>query len=233
MQRVLLNPVFDIETGQLLSHDGESYVDKFPIRCDRGIAKTASQQGAQAGSVAGAAGSQASQIGSSLVPQLERQAQTPTGFTASQLNNMTTAGAEGVGGTGAGATGAASLTSARTKDAGGFANALDEAARIRGRQTSANALGVQNENAQVGLQRQQEAQRALQGLYGTDTSNQLKAMGLQGEDLQNQLAANRQGWLQNTEGVINTISGAAKGAGSMGIGFGAGQTAPSDVAGQI
>jgi len=42
-------------------------------------------------------------------------------------------------------------------------------------------------------------------LYGTDTSNQLKAMGLQSEDLQNQLAAGRQGWLQNTEGVLGTI----------------------------
>lgn len=224
MQRVLLNPVFDIETGKLLSHDGESYVDEFPIRCDRSIAKAAGQQGATAGGVAGTAGSNAAQIGSSLVPGLERQANNPTGFTASQLNNMTTAGAEGVGGTGAGATGAASLTSARTKNAGGFADALDEAARIRGRQTSANALGVQNANAELAQQKQQEAQRALQGLYGTDTSNQLKAMGLQGEDLQNQLKAKQQGWLQNTEGVIDTISGAAKAAGSMGVGFGSGQT---------
>jgi hypothetical protein len=224
MKRVLLNPVFDIETGTLLQHDGESYVEEFSIRCDRSIAKTAGSNAASAGGTAGGFGATAAGEESALVPGLERDANTPTGFTAQQKNNMLVAGAEGVGGTGAGATGAASLTAARTKNAGGFADALDEAARIRGRQTSQNALGVQNADAQLAQEKQQEARKALQGLYGTDTSNQLKAMGLQNEDLNSQLAAKRQGWLQDTEGVINTISGAAKGAGSMGVGFGQGQT---------
>ena len=222
--RVLLNPTYDIESGELLYHDGEFHVEQFPIRCDRSIAKSAGQNASNANSTAGGFGTQASQISSSLVPQLERQANTPTGLTATQKNNALVSGSEAVGGTGAGATGAASLTSARTKNAGGFSDALDEAARIRGRQSSANALGVESADVSLANEKQQQAQKALQGLYGVDTQNQMASMGLANQDLNTELKANDQGWLQNTEGVIGTLGNVAKGAGSMGVGFGQGQT---------
>jgi hypothetical protein len=212
MHRVLLNPVFSIATGELLSHDGESFLEQFPIKCDRAIQGTAKKNAQTATDTASGFGSTAAQIGSTLIPGLERDANNPTGFTPVQKNNMLVASQEGVGGAGSGITGQANLTAARTRNAGGFARALDEAARIKGRTLSSNALGVENEDARVALQRQQEARRALQGLYGTDTSAQLHAMGLANEDLNTALAAGRQGWLQDTEGVINTLSGAAKAA---------------------
>ena len=55
---------------------------------------------------------------------------------------------------------------------------LDQVARQKQQVLSSNALGVNNENAKIKLQQKTDAQRALQGLYGTDTSAQLSAMGL-------------------------------------------------------
>ncbi len=204
MARFLLNPTFDIETGRLLSHDGE-FFEEPKILFDRGAVGQAKQQGKVAGEVAGTAGSNASQIGSTITPVLEQQATHPTGYDPTTLNNMLVSQQEAAGGANATVGGEGRLNALRTRTAGGFAPALAEAARSKGRTLATGALNVQNRSADLAQQKQQEALRSLQGLYGTDTSNQLKAMGLQSEDLQNQLAAGRQGWLQNTEGVLGTI----------------------------
>jgi hypothetical protein len=232
MYRVRENPVFDIETGAFLSCDGESFVEDFPVKCDRAIANTAKSNNQQATGTAGQYGTQASQIGSSVIPGLERDANTPTGYTAQQKSNMLTSGAESTGGA-AGAAGAtARLTATRTGNAGGFADALQNVARSRMAANQANSRDVQTADADL-AQKKQEARSALQGYYGVDTSNQLKAMGLANEDLNTELKAKQQGWAQNLEQGIDTAANVAKGAGSMGIGFGAGQTSPGDVPGQI
>ena len=209
MYKVLLNPTFSISTGELLSHDGESFVEEFPIKLDRSVQGAAKKNAGTAGDVATGYGSTAAGIGSSIIPGLEREAQNPQGFTPVQKNNMLVASQEGVGGASSGITGQANLAAARTRNAGGFARALDEAARQKGRQLSTNALGVQNEDARVALQRQQDAQHQLAGLYGVNTSDQLHAMGLQNEDLNTALKAGQEGWLQQGEGLLNTLSGAA------------------------
>ncbi len=51
MLRVLENPTFLISTGELLSHDGESFVETFTILFDRGAVKQAKQPSSQASSV--------------------------------------------------------------------------------------------------------------------------------------------------------------------------------------
>lgn len=221
--RVLENPTFSIETGELLSHDGESFIEAFPIRCDRGAVKQAKNLGGEAGGVAGQSQANANSIYSSVVPGLIRQAQTPQGLTAGQLNTAATASGEAAGGANAAITGEGRLAALRTRTAGGYPAALDEAARAKGRTLATNAQDLQLTNARLGLQRQADAQRQLEGLYGTNTSNMLRAMGLQNQDLETELAAGRQGWLQNTEGVLGTIGnlgsqgvGAAKTAGAFG-----------------
>jgi hypothetical protein len=216
MARFLLNPVFDIATGELLSHDGE-FFDDAAILFDRGVANQAKSQTAQAAGVTGQAQANANIDRSSIIPGIQREAQTPMGFNAGQLNNMLVAQQEGAGGANATIGGEGRLAALRSRTAGGYAPALDEAARQKGRTLATGGLNIQNENARLGLERQQQARQALQGLYGTDTSNMLKSMGISAEDLQNQLAAKRQGWLQNTEGVLDTIGGlGAKAAGSYG-----------------
>lgn len=181
-----------------------------PIRCDRGAVQQAKTQGQQAGSVAGQAGVTANQIGSTLIPGLEAEATHPTGLTAEEKANALTKSQEALGGEGASITGAAKLQAMRTRNAGGFAPALDEAARIRGRQAATNAQNISLEDARVAREKQMAAQQMLQGLYGTTSGNQLRAMGLQSQDLQNQLAAGRQGWLQNLEGGLETVADVAK-----------------------
>jgi hypothetical protein len=181
-----------------------------PSYFDRAIQGAAKKNATTAGDVATGYGSTAAGIGSSLIPGLEREAQNPQGFSPIQKNNMLVASQEAVGGSGAGTTGQAALTAARTRNAGGFARALDEAARQRGRQLSTNALGIENEDARMGLERQAQAQRMLASLYGTDTSNQLRAMGLQNEDLNTALEAGKSGWQQNAMGWLKTAADVAR-----------------------
>jgi hypothetical protein len=169
--------------------------------------------------VAANAGGNAAQISSTLTPQLEKQATNPTGYAPQDLNNMLTASAQGAGGATSGITGQANLTAARTRNAGGFTNALDEAARVKNRQLSQNNLGVQNANANVKLGQQQDAQKALQGLYGTDTSEQLSAMGLVPGTINSTVNAGNSGWLQNTEGIMNSLGNLGKGVGDAATGL--------------
>jgi len=219
MLRVLENPTFLIETGELLFHDGESFVEKFPILFDRGAVKQAKQQGAAAGAEAGKAGSEADVERGAVIPGLIRDENNPQGFTPQQQNNMLVKQQEAVGGGNAAITGEGRLAALRSRTAGGIAPALAEAARSKGRTLATGALDVANRNAELQQAKQAQARQQLLGLYGADTSHQLSAMGLQSEDLQNQLAAGRQGWLQSTEGVLDTIGGLAGGAGSLAKGL--------------
>ena len=218
MARYRLNPVFDIETGKLLSHDGEFFTDETPILFDRKIQQEASKANKAATDLGNTTNTQANQVYSSVVPGIEQQANHPTGYSPTDLNNFLVSSEEGAGGAGAATSGAAKLASLRTRNAGGFAPALDEAARQRAQQISANALGVQNANADLKQQQQARAQQQLLGLYGTQTHNALADMGLANDDLNTNLAAGRQGWLQNTDQTIAAL-------GSLGSGAGAAKTA--------
>lgn len=209
--RVLQNPTFDIETGKLLSHDGESFVDSFPIRCDRSVAKTAGQAAAGAKDVGAGFGSIASGIGTSIIPGLERQANNPTGFDPTTQNRMLVANQEGAGGANAAITGEGRLAALRSRTAGGYAPALAEAARAKGRTLATGALDVQLENAKLAEQKRRAAQEQLSGMYSGLNEDQLKAMGIENEDLNTQLTAGRQGWLQNTLNTITALKGGGGG----------------------
>jgi hypothetical protein len=207
-----------METGAVLSHVYTEGYEGPVERCDRSIAKAAGNQAGANEGTAGQLQAGAAQIGSSIIPGLEAEARGGQGLTPRQKNDALVAGSQAIGGVNSGITGDANLAAARTRNAGGFTGALDEAARIKGRQQSTNALGVSAEDTAIANQKQAQAQRELAGLYGTDTSGGLQAMGLANQDLATQLKANQQGWLQNTEGVIDTLSGAAKAAFPKGVG---------------
>lgn len=157
----------------------------------------------------------ASQIGESLIPGLEREANNPEGFTPEQENNMLVAGEQGAGGAESGIAGAAASRMARTRNSAGYSNVLDEAARDKTRTLSDNALGIKNQSARLGLQRQQQAQSELGGLYGTDTEAGLKAESLLPEDVNAESEAGKSGWFQNMTGLISSIGQAAGGIGKL------------------
>lgn len=208
------NPWGSPETESFLEHrhDVLRHVPRgtFSVKFDRSVQAGAKNNKNQSDQAASGFGAQATQIGSSLIPGLERQANNPTGLTPMQKNAALVSGAEAAGGVESGGKGAAMLQTLRTKTPGGFGAALAEAARVKGRQLSSNALGVENEDARMAQENQARAQSMLSGLYGTDTSNQLKAMGLSDEALNTQLAGGKSGWLQNAEGLVETAADAAK-----------------------
>lgn len=212
MRRITIDPVLDIESMEWLPRPSYYLPDSaVPMLFDRSVQNTSKKQAQTDQGVAGGYGTQAAGIGSSLIPGLEREANNPTGYDTQTKNNMITAGAQAVGGVNSGIGGIAGLEEGRTRNAGGATQALDEAARVKSRQLSNNALGVENSSAQLAQQKQMQAQNQLAGLYGTDTSNQLKAMGLSQEDVANELAAGRQGWVQNTEGALKDIGDLSSG----------------------
>lgn len=199
------------DAGEVVERHSYEYGGRVD-RLDRGAVSQAKTQGQQAAGTAGAAQADASTDRSSVIPGLIRDANNPVGLTPQQRNSELVATQQAAGGGNAAITGEGNLAAMRTRTAGGFAPALAEAARSKGRTLATGALDVANQDTALQNARQQQARQQLLGLYGTDTSNMLKSMGLQGEDLQNQLKAGQQGWLQNTEGVLNTISGMGKAA---------------------
>ena len=207
--RIRINPTFDWE-GNVISHDGQYFYVGPMILFDRSGTREAKNAVQSANSTAGTFGAQGSQINSILTPQLEKQATNPQGFNPTDVNNMLVASQQGAGGATSGITGQAGLQAARTRNVGGFTNALDEAARIKNRQLSQNALGVSNENAQLKQRQQSQAQQELAGLYGTDTSAQLEAMGLVPKDINAQTKSQTVGWEQQLPGQI--LGDFAKGA---------------------
>lgn len=211
--KITINPVFEWSDAEqkylLVSHDGVYEVEHVPILFDRDIKNQANQERKTSDTLAGGLGSEASGISGQIIPGLEREAANPTGFGAQDVNNMLVAGGEAVGGANAGITGEANLEAARTRNAGGFANALDEAARIKSRQLSRNALDVSNANALQKQKQQMFAQGELRDIMQSDRANQLRAMGMSEEAIANELKAGQQGWVQNTLNTIKTLTGGA------------------------
>ncbi|MGA8529253.1 MAG: hypothetical protein WB622_06025 [Acidobacteriaceae bacterium] len=169
-------------------------------------------------------GAGASTIGSALVPYEARQLTNPAGMSQADIGAQLTAGLAGAGGATSGLQGAASKMAATTRNPMGFSAGLDAASRARAAASARTSEGIAANNADVKLQQQSDAARTLGSLYGTDVSGQNAAAGQQANDINAQVNASKSGWLQNMLDTISTISGAAKGAGSMGVGFGQGQT---------
>jgi hypothetical protein len=213
--------VFDIATGEVLAKDSIPYSGPWEL-ADRSVQHQANQAAQTSKNTAAGFGADAGVDRSAILPGLEREAAGNGGFSPTDLNNMTVASEQGAGGANSGITGQANLQAARTRNAGGFGAALDEAARDKTRTLSNNALGVQNENAHEKLKQQQFAQGQLGSMYGTDSNSMLRAMGLQNEDLDTSLKAGQSGWLQNFNATLQALTASAKNAAAAKNGGGGG-----------
>ena len=118
-----------------------------------------------------------------MFPTLRNELINPQGF-GSDMNAINTANQQSIGGSVAGAVGQGNLMAARTGNAGGFAPALDEAARSGARQLSQNAVGTQEANAYLKQQQREQATQALGNIYGENTNATLRALGLGNDALQ-------------------------------------------------
>lgn len=173
-------------------------------------AQKAAQNAASTASATGTKyGSEAEDIGSTLVPTLKGEATHPVGYDPRDLNAMLVAGEEGAGGATGSLKSEAELSAARTHNTGALSGVLDELARTKTRQLSENALNVQGENARLKEKKRQAGLSGLEGLYGEDVNAGLKAQGLVPEDINAWANAGKTGWLQNTLGTIDTLTGGA------------------------
>jgi hypothetical protein len=162
-------------------------------------------------------GSEASDIGSMLVPELTKEALHPSGFNPADLNAMLVAGEQGAGGANAGIAGEAGLRAARSRNTGSLSAVLDEASRNKTRQLSENALGVQGENAALKEKQRQAGLAGLAGVRGGDIHAQLEAQGLVPQDINAWVNAMKAqpGVFQDIMTSIDTLSGAGKSAASL------------------
>lgn len=180
----------------------------------------------QANNLVGTAGTTAAQsnasaagINSNLNPFLTSELMHPQGFSQQDQTSMLSAGQGGTGGANASIAGSANLAAARTRNSGGFAPALDAAARMRNQTNATQSEQIASQNAQLKNTQQQNAASGLQGLYGTDSSNALKALGLQDQAINTETDAGKSGWLQNATGLLSGLGKAAGGAGALGLKF--------------
>lgn len=179
---------------------------------DRSVQSQANQNANNAGATGSNLNAQAGSIAGTLIPTLRSDITNPNGLTPSQQANMITAGAQAAGGAGGSVAGEAMLRAGRTNNTGSLSSVLDQAARRVAQQGSQNTLGVLNKSADIANQRRSAALGGLSGLYGTDVSGALKAMGLQNEDLDTELKAGQSGPLQNMIlPTLSTLGGASKG----------------------
>ena len=123
---------------------------------------------------------------------------------------MTSAAMAGAGGLAGGLQTADNERAAATGNSSGFNDAGD-IARERMKAASGASSGIASQNAQEKVNQQQSAAQGLSGLYNTDTSAQMKAMGLIPEDVNAQVNAGSHGWLQNMNDTITALSNAATG----------------------
>ncbi len=170
-----------------------------------------------AANTAAGLGASASGLASTLTPFLTSELTHPQGYGQGDTSAMLAAGEAGAGGATSAIAGKVAQEAAQTHNGGAMGAVLDDAARSRAKAAAGASEGIAADNATLKQQQTQDAAKGLQGLYGTDTSGMLDASGQVANDVNAEVSADKQGWLQNAEGVINTLSGAATGAGALGF----------------
>jgi hypothetical protein len=172
------------------------------IKKATGAAQTAAGTAAKTGADYGGT---AADIGGMLVPQLKADVTNAPGLGTGTTNAMLVQGLEGAGGAASGIVGQEGLRAARSRNVGGSAGVLDEAAREKMRTSAGVGLDVATKNAMVQQQQRASALKQLEGLYGTDVGAQLKAQSLVPEDIDAWAKANQTGWVQNVDQTIAAL----------------------------
>lgn len=125
----------------------------------------------------GNATAQSGQAYGTIAPLLTQEATNPTGYTPQEKANMLTAGEQATGGATSAAVGQGGLLAARTNNIGGATAAVDDAAREGQVQNSVNALGVENQNANLMEKQRQEGISGLNQVYDNSNATGLDALG--------------------------------------------------------
>lgn len=155
----------------------------------------------------------ANSVYSNVVPMLTSQAAHPQGFDPADEAAMETGALQEAGGTQAAAVGQGNLEAARTRNAGGFGQAVSDASRGAGENLSRGLLGVRNANSQLKQHQHDTALSGLQGLYGTTAGASNAALGNVAPLVNADTNAEHQSWdaFNNITGAISNAASAASG----------------------
>ncbi len=149
-----------------------------------------------------------------VTPALQQEISNPQGFGVPGVTALNTSIGQATGGATAGAEGAGNLEAARTRNAGGFAPAIEESARAGGRTGADNALKVTMANEAAKQSQKQSGLGALQQLYGTNTGATLGSLGLSNQSLTNASQAYKSPWdtfLTSLTGSLGSTIGSGAG----------------------
>lgn len=173
----------------------------------------------QAAGTAGMLGGEASGIGSNLTPFLTQEMLHPMGVGPQGLSAEEAAATGGAGGALSAFQGEAARRAGASRNAGAFQAALDDASRNAAKAAAGSSEQIAANNEILKQQQSQEGAAGLSGLYKTDTSGMLDAMGQEKGDIEAELAAQQAGppGLSLINQTLGTIGNAAKIAGGFGI----------------
>ena len=158
-----------------------------------GQAGTAATTAADTGANLGGA---ATGISGNLTPFLTEEMLHPQGVGQTGLGAEEAAAMGGAGGATAGFTGEAAQRAAASRNAGGYQAALADAARSRQQAEAGASEGIVANDEKLKQEQAQEGAEGLGGLYKTDTSGMLTAMGQVPEDVnaEAECVGKRGGW---------------------------------------
>lgn len=156
----------------------------------------------------------ANSVYSNVVPMLTSQAAHPQGFDPADEAAMETGAMQEAGGSEAGAVGQGNLEAARTRNEGGFGQAVSDASRGAGETLSRGLLGVRGADANLKQHQHDTALSGLEGIYGTNVGASNSALGNVAPLVNADTQAENSSW-----NAFNNITGALTGAASAASGF--------------
>jgi hypothetical protein len=212
--RITLNPTFDIETGELISHDGQY---EYGGKCEflKGGTAQAQQNINTANNENSTLFNQGQQEQAQILPFLQQEMTNPQGLGASGRNELLTSGGEATSGALANAKEEANLRASRTGNTASTASIIDAATRAGAQQQSTNALDVGKADLQTKLAQQQAGEQGIASLSGGNIGESLSALGLSNQAVDDYIKA------YSANNPLTTISNAI---GAVGKGVGAAAT---------
>jgi hypothetical protein len=167
-------------------------------------------------------------IASNLTPFLTQEMLHPQGIGQQGLSAETAAATGGAGGALSAFQGMGAQRAAASHNAGSFQAAMDDASRNATKAKAGASEGIAAGNENLKQQQSQAGAAGLGGMYRTDTSGMLDAMGQQAGDIKTELAADAAPapWMSQASNAMGLVGQAAKTAAGFGIpgfsGFGGG-----------
>ena len=145
-------------------------------------------------STAGMLGGEAQGINANLTPFLTQEMLHPQGYGQQGMSAMNAAASGGAGGALSAFEGGAAQREGAMHNAGAFGASMDDASRNAMKARAGASENIAANNANLQQQQMQQGASSLGGMYKTDTSGMLDAMGQEAQDINARSQASKTGF---------------------------------------